>query len=402
MRYAFFGVPHTGGTHTVYYALRTGLAAHGIEVKWLGVGPRAQEALADPTWAHEHHHGEVVAGDITDEQQQGATLVRFLETSGAFDGVFVNVLASRVQTNAMRYLSPEIRRVMIVHSITPGTYAAARAIRNQVHATVGVSPRIRDDLVHQHGFDPVRTQAIPNALDLSQFEQPREPRGSGEPLRLLFLGRLKDIDKGVFWLPEILARLPEHAVRLSVAGDGPDRTALEDRCAGLGERIRFLGRVPPEQVPALAASHDVFLFPSRFEGLPLTLVEAMAAGCVPVATRIKGVTDFVVRDGHTGLLFPIGDVEAAAASIRTLVDDPSRLAAMSLAARQSIEGRFDRAQMASAYAGVLQAVQDDPPALKPPLPLSRWAYPRGLRSGMRTLLPTGVKNWLRVWRERLA
>lgn len=401
MKIAYFGIPHTGGTHTVYKSLRAGLAAHGIEVFWLGVGPSAKEAAEDPRRAKEREQGVVLAGDTGDDKQQALALKQFLE-SGACDGVFVSAACNRVQSNIPRFLAADVRRIMIVHTITVATYAGARTIRDHVHATVCVSPRIRSDLERRHGFARDRLHVIPNAIDLTRFRRVSRANRGAAPLRLLSLGRIINSDKGVFWLPAIMRRLALHQVQLTIAGDGPDLPELERRCAGLGDRVRFVGRIPAEQVPEILAAHDVFLFPSRFEGLPLSLVEAMAAGCVPVASRIKGVTDFVVRDGEDGLLFDIGDIRAAANAVAGLASNCDRLARLSLAARQNTAGRFDLVNMADAYFEVLSAVMTDPPSIRPPLPMARWSYPSGLRPGLRTRLPTGVKNWLRLWRERLA
>lgn len=400
MKFAYFGIPRTGGTYTVYHSLRTGLASHGITVKWLGIGPHAQAVYDNPQWAHEREHGVVLAGQIEDERTQAEALVRYLESSD-FDGIFVNVLAGRVETNAIRYLDPAIKRVMIVHSITPGTYAAAGAMRDHIHATVAVSPRIQSDLVRKFSFPADRTFAIPNAIDLDPFSSTQRTRTHGA-LRLLSLGRISDGDKGVFWLPKIMDQLASHPVTLTIAGDGPDLPELRKRFARLEHKVRFIGRVSPADVPSVFAEHDVFISTSRFEGLPLTLVEAMAGGCVPVASRIKGVTDFVVQDGGNGFLFDIGDVRAAAQKIAQLANDSELLAKASAAARQNNTGRFDLATMGGAYAKVLHQAMERPATIAPPMSFAQWKYPSGLRSGLRTYLPKGLKNRLRVWRERFA
>lgn len=401
MKFAYFVYPHAGGTYSVYSALRAGLASHGIAVTWIGIGPRAQAAWDNPQWAHARAHGAVVAGNIENERQQAEGLIRHLESSD-FDGVFVNVLAGRSETNALRYLDPAIRRIMIVHNITPGTYAAARAMREHVHATVGVSPRIQADLVRKHDFPVERTFAIPNAIDLAPFASTARTQSPDGSLRLLFLGRIIDSDKGVFWLPRIMERLANQPVSLTVAGDGPDLAELRKRCANQRGRVRFTGRVPPDAIPGLMAEHDVLVFPSRFEGLGLSLVEAMAGGCVPVASRIRGVTDFVVQDSANGYLFEIGDANAAAERISFLARDHASLNAISNAARVSTAGRFNLADMSQAYAEVLRQVMDGPVTPPPPLDLKNWKYPSGLRPSLRTYLPKGIKNRLRVWRERFA
>lgn len=403
MKFAYFVTPHIGGTYTVYKSVRAGLAQHGVEVRWLGVGPGHQAVLDDPRWAGDRPDGTVVGADTSDEQAQAKALIACLEADG-YDGVFVNAACNRVHSNVVRYLDTRHRRIMTVHTISVGSYAGARVLRDHVHATICVSPRIRDDLVTRHGFPADDTRVIPNALDLTPFAglPQRKEANSREPLRLLSLGRVIDADKGVFWLPRIMDRLRDCPVHLTIAGDGPDRAELERRCAPLGDRVRFLGRIPPDRVPAVLAAHDVFLFPSRFEGLPLSLVEAMAAGCVPVASRIKGVTDFVVTDGADGLLFNLGDTSAAARHLRRLAEDRALLARLADAARQNVAGRFELGALARDYAAVVHKVMDAPRAIRAPLPIDAWSYPAGLRPGLRTYLPSGVKKWLRVWRERFA
>src|SRR5690606_16312014 len=110
------------------------------------------------------------------------------------------------------------------------------------------------------------------------------------------------------------------------------------------------------EVPAVLAAHDVFLMPSRFEGLPVAALEAMATGCVPAASRIRGVTDFLIEDGATGLLFPVGDVAAAAGAVRRLATDRALLEACSAAGRRAVQERFDVGAMADAYAKVIRGV----------------------------------------------
>ena len=162
-RFAYLGFPHLGGTFTVYRHLRDGLARAGVEVRWLCIG--AERAFCDPAWAGEKSRGQVVGPDEDYGNRRDATLaiVHALE-KGGYDGVFVNVLTSPAEMSAVRYLRTEMLRIMIVHNITPGTYAAARSIREHVHVTIGVSPRIRNDLVQRHGFslrrDPQRYRPV--------------------------------------------------------------------------------------------------------------------------------------------------------------------------------------------------------------------------------------------------
>lgn len=412
MKCAFFVHPHIGGTFSVFQRLRTALAPSGIELRWLATGSddrKLSAATSDDTslLGDADATGDVVdaMGRLT-EQQRAAAFVEFLRDKD-YRAVFVNVLTNRFETNMVRYLPDDILRIMIVHNITPGTYAAAAAIRDHVHASIGVSPRCRDDLIRAHGFSPQRTFHIPHGLDLpadltaqkAMAASETDPRASRE-LRLLFLGRIEDNAKGVFWLPQILEQLTI-PYRLTVAGNGPDLNELRRSLARFGDRVQFSGWVAPDQVSALARQHDVLIMPSRFEGFGLTLIEAMAEGCVPVVSRIHGVTDSIVDDRRDGFLFPIGDHAKAARLINELARDPARLHRAGLAAIAKVHSKFDNAAIGRAYGEIINRLADKPPAIAKPLAVANWKMPAELHRSMRSHLPKPVKNWLRQIREKL-
>jgi glycosyltransferase involved in cell wall biosynthesis len=169
----------------------------------------------------------------------------------------------------------------------------------------------------------------------------RQHQGPGR--RLLFTGRLAAV-KGLPILLEALARLAaQHPqLELALAGDGPDRAALEAQAARLGvaDRVRFLGYRSSEQVRALLQDTDVFVLPSFAEGVPVVLMEAMASGVPVVATRVAGVTE-LVEDGVSGFVVPPGDVGALVASIASLLADPALRARFGSSGRRTVEREFD-------------------------------------------------------------
>lgn len=403
MKCAYFVRPHIGGTYSVFTRMRTALARSGTELRWIAAGA-VGDAVAPPRgpgMENAMRSGDIIDGmGVLDEETRARRIISFLRDN-RFEAVFVNVLSQRFETNLVRYLPPDIVRIMIVHSITPGTYAAAQAIRDHVHATVGVSKRCRDDLVRGYGFDAGRMLVIPNGFtrdpDALRVPSPRKP---GQPLRLLFLGRIEDNSKGVFWLPGILRQL-RCAWHLTVAGDGPDLPELRRRLVSFGDRVSFAGMVPPVDVPGLFNRHDVMLMPSRFEGCPMTLIEAMSEGCPTVASRIAGVTDSIVTEGEDGLLFPVGDCRQAARHVDRLAADPALREAMGRAAALKAAAAFDDAAVGQAYAGLLENLREELPPIAAPLPLSQWSMPGALHTSLRSRLPKPVKNWLRLMRERL-
>ncbi|WP_353476705.1 glycosyltransferase family 4 protein (plasmid) [Salipiger sp. H15] len=398
MKFAFLVAPHLGGTYTVFTQVRAALAPFGIAVVWMG-RTRREKLDVDPDWSPTLKFGVPLAPmEGMDEASQAKMMAAEIETAGC-DGVFINVLSDHVSMNLARYLPETLLKVMIVHNISPGTYAAARALQGHVHATVCVSRRIRDDLVRRFRFDPVRTVVIDNALGLPEISAPQVSRGVSGQLRVLFLGRVDDASKGVFWLPRIL-RYCSESTTLTVAGDGPDLARLRRSFAGLEHQVSFLGGVPPDKVPALLAAHDALIMPSRFEGFGYVLIEAMAIGCVPVASNIPGVTSTIIEDKRDGLLFPVGKCRVAAQCLDALAKKPVWREAMSAAAIEKVRGYYGIDRLGREYARLIETLRRDPPPLPSPLPLSSWRLPPGLRPGLRTYLPAPVKNLLRTLRAR--
>jgi glycosyltransferase involved in cell wall biosynthesis len=114
------------------------------------------------------------------------------------------------------------------------------------------------------------------------------------------------------------------------------------QAAGLGERLRLLGY--RDDIPALLAATDIFALPSRFEGLPMSVIEAMLTGLPVVATNIRGPREQVVPE-VTGLLVPPGSVAPLAAALRRLTDDPAARAAMGDAGRARALELYDEAKV---------------------------------------------------------
>jgi glycosyltransferase involved in cell wall biosynthesis len=158
---------------------------------------------------------------------------------------------------------------------------------------------------------------------------------------LVFAGRLgpqKALDVAL----RALASTPD--VTLVVAGEGPDRDALERRAAELelDGRVRFLGGVPRGVVLRLFRAADASLLPSAWENFPHSVVESLAVGCPVIATAVGGVPE-VVRDGENGLLVGPGDPEALAQAIARFFGDRALRAKLSDAAAPSVDGYSEEA-----------------------------------------------------------
>jgi len=152
-------------------------------------------------------------------------------------------------------------------------------------------------------FEPgLEYPVIPNGADTELF-RPRQGERAPGPARLFFHGRVV-YQKGLDVLLEALGMLPRDAAwELRVAGDGPQRPELEARARELGvaDRVSFLGWMRRPELAAALRESDLYVFPSRDEGMPNAVLEAMASGLPVAATRIAGCEELVVP-GETGLL----------------------------------------------------------------------------------------------------
>lgn len=181
----------------------------------------------------------------------------------------------------------------------------------------------------QRDYRARRVGVLPNVTGGLEIRPEPVPGAAGAAGALLFVGRLR-IRKGVEVALEAVAALAAEgrAARLLIAGDGEHRGALEARAAALGlgaERVRFLGRVSAGQVRTLLGQAAALVVPSIYEGMPLVVLEAMAAGVPVVASRVSGIPEVVV-DGETGWLVPAEDPPALASALAHLLGDPAERA----------------------------------------------------------------------------
>ncbi len=187
---------------------------------------------------------------------------------------------------------------------------------------------------------------------------PRTHRGTGR--RIVVVGRLAPV-KAVDDVLDAAARLAGRGVEveLVVIGDGPRRPDLERQAAtlGLSARTTFVGALGAAQVADELARADVFVSASYAEGLPVSIMEAMAAGLPVVATQVGGVAE-LVETGVTGTLVRPGDVDQLAEAVGRLLADGDRRARLGAAGRRAVVERHDVGREAAR----LQRLMADPPA----------------------------------------
>ena len=220
---------------------------------------------------------------------------------------------------------------------------AGRLIRSaDVLATVSEGNRRK--LLQTFRLDPRSIKVVVNGLEFDEMSacpdadvaRLREKvNAANKPIVAVVarLARQKDHDTLINAAPEILKAHP--GTVFAIAGDGPLRERLERKAAelGVGTSFRFLGHF--KEIPALLHAADVFVLPTRYEGFPLTVMEAMAAGKAIVVSRVDGVED-LVEHGRTGLLVEVGDHRDIAMNIVRLLSDGALRRTMGTAAAESI------------------------------------------------------------------
>lgn len=229
------------------------------------------------------------------------------------------------------------RRVRIIHTVhnlarEETRHRVLRAVNRRAFShgvvPVALNEEVRSSICREYALPPSAVPVVGNGIDLDAFRGPqrRGPRGAG--VRLLCVARLAPAKNHALLLRTV-ARLRESGrdVSLTLVGDGPLRGALEERARELGisQRVRFAGR--RTDTPAFYRDCDLFVLLSDYEGMPMSIIEAMASGLPVVATRAGGVAE-LVDDGVNGALVE-ADAAAAAEAIAAICDDPALYARLS-------------------------------------------------------------------------
>jgi glycosyltransferase involved in cell wall biosynthesis len=234
---------------------------------------------------------------------------------------------------------------------------ANRLLLGRRDRIVGVGEAVRQALIKNEGLPLGRVEVVYNGVDLSVFDPPTLDR--------LAARRIMQVDDGDFAAVQVarlddlkdhstalraVKRAAEHCprLRLVVIGEGPEEPAIRRQVQDLGidRFVRLLGL--RKDVPSLLPSADVLLLSSKSEGIPLTVIEGMAARLPVVATNVGGLAE-MVEEGATGFLSPAHDDEGLARSLLRLAGDPQLARRMGDAGHAVAWRKFSVEQMLEAY-----------------------------------------------------
>jgi glycosyltransferase involved in cell wall biosynthesis len=228
---------------------------------------------------------------------------------------------------------------------------------------VGVGDAVRQALIANEGIPASRVSLIYNGIDLRSYSSApddsrlavRQELGLGADdyviVQVARLDYLKDHATAIRAMDLVVQNRKD--AQLLLVGDGPEREIIQKQVQqrNLGPYVRFLGL--RTDVARLLSAADLFLLTSISEGIPLTIIEAMAAGLPIVATHVGGLAE-MIEDGKTGFLVPAGDSDAIARRILTIADDPELRTRLGRVGRDRAFQMFSEQQMHAQYVQLYQ------------------------------------------------
>lgn len=241
---------------------------------------------------------------------------------------------------------------------------ANRVLLRRRDRVIGVGSDVRRVLIEKEGFPPHRVGVVSNGIDLSAYTDVdadrtsiRRELGLGEDdfviIQVARVVPIKDHATAIRAFEVVCRSQPK--ARLVIVGDGSETEAIEAmvRERGLEAQVRMLGR--RHDVPRLLKGADLGLLTSVSEGIPLSIIESMAAGLPVVATRVGGVSEVVV-EGQTGFLAPAGAHEALADHVRRLSEDPELRQQLGEGGRERAWAVFSEDRMVTGYDEIYREV----------------------------------------------
>jgi glycosyltransferase involved in cell wall biosynthesis len=269
---------------------------------------------------------------------------------------------------AARNLKPV---VATCHNWVGGTAALGiynhldRMALKRFSAVAAVSDAVRDRLIHS-GVSPEKIYAIANGIDVDAFDRAGHEELHHPARRVIGMVARLDMQKGFKYLLLAVRELRNAFTdfKVVITGEGPDREAIERMIESYGLRDCVALAGQQSDMPAVYSAMDIFVLPSLDEGLPMTVLEAMAASRPVVATRV-GAVPSVVREGETGLLVAPGDASALRDALARLLAAPELGRHLAAQAREWVGRHYTADAMAIQYRLMYDAVLGRKTALFP-------------------------------------
>ncbi|MFD2442715.1 glycosyltransferase [Bacillus sp. CGMCC 1.16607] len=279
-----------------------------------------------------------------------------------YDVVFIN--NARFVQASIPLINKNIIVIPIIHNNDPLTYELNSFYSSRCSGYVAVSPLIYKELIKR--IPKEKVYLIPNGINEHIFPKNRSILQTNyNKIKLLFVGRLFHEEKGIFLLPEILKEIvsKNNNVFLDIIGAGTDERELKEQFNNLGltGNVEFFGMLPIEKVYERMSNSHILIFPSLREGFGLVLAEAQLYGCVPVASYIKDVTDYIVNDKENGFLVEMGNPRLFVEKIMMLTENNYLLKLMSEKAQKNAIEKFSMNSFGSKYLKLINDIRVSKP-----------------------------------------
>lgn len=337
--------------------LRSDLEALGVPVEV--VRPRARSVLSPVSWIRETQRIKSEFAELVKQREIDVIQTHLLRSVDF-------AIASLRRTDSLPLVFWTFHNVNFVlrrehvkgHTWLLGPKRMAyrylyRFGSRRVNGLIAVSDETRRAMLEEIGDVTDRIHVIPNGVDADLYQRQevrqevRRDLGVDESAPLIIMVGTFKKQKGHTYLIDALSRIVDHHpdVRVLFVGDGELRDEVERRIVttGLGEVVQLLGN--RRDVPRLLGASDMFVLPSLWEGLPMALLEAMAAGLPCIATRVSGSSQ-VIEQGSSGLLVQPGDADDLEIALRRLLADRALADALGRAGRQRVLDHFSSRQQA--------------------------------------------------------
>ena len=394
IRVAFGSVPKDGGTYTFYRNIRPVLNDYGIDIRCVTVG-KTEADLVEPSLVDK---GCVtLAAHTGNIKKQAQIFSHWCENMGVDIVLGINSVAI---LSALPHLPEKIRVMARCANSFDHGYKITVSCYDRLAAIIAQTPRQVEDLSNKYDVSMDKLALIPNGIEANRFKDAvSKIRGKTPKLQIGFLGRLEHGQKGVLFLPGIIHLLEKRGIafKLKIAGKGVHRRSLEKELNEYVYRgvVEFMGSISPHKIPEFLAGIDVLLFTSQFEGCPNALLEAMMAGCVPVSSRLEGITDFIIKEGKTGFLCPVGACEAFADHLVDLNGDREKLRKVSKTVAKDAEERFGSSRAADDYNRTITKVMEMPPPKWSPMPWREFQVDSAFKQTWSRHIPSSVKKGIK-------
>jgi glycosyltransferase involved in cell wall biosynthesis len=347
--------PHLGpgGAENVLLEFAAALDRSRYEI--LVIATQSEDVSWRARWQQQADHVYDLAGIVAPDRLAGA--IYSIVTNWACDVVLVqNSLPGYSAIPHLKRDLPGVKIIDLVHSVGEDwdLVSCTAAVAEDIDARIVISEAGRRHL-RGFGVPDEKIWLIRNGIDLERFAA-AGPSPRSDVKRILFAGRLDPVKRPLILvdIARILSKLRTNQdFRFVVAGDGPEGAALRKRLrrAGLETLFDFRGHVP--DLAPLLATTDLLVVPSKNEGIPLVILEALASGKPVVASNVGAIRE--IMDWTTGVLIEpgSGEVKAFAEAIHGLLEQPHRRAEMGRNGRRKVEAEYDLRKTRLAYQQLL-------------------------------------------------